>query len=124
MVKWKISEAISISENRSELFVFSPNSKRECLNKENLKVLIDSEDLKFSLVYNSSKMIGYHFDYINPLKEHHVITDRMVSWFFDGKKKDPQVNVLFEDQNVRLLSYNDISEKIDYWLVGRWRDVE
>lgn len=125
MVKWKISEEIAVSQDRSELFVFSPLTKRECINKDDIKVLIDTDDLKFSLVYHNAKMIGYHFDYNNPTPEHHVITNRMVTWFFDGIKEDPQINVLFEDQNIRLLSYNNSSDKVDYWLVGRWRgDVE
>lgn len=124
MAKWKISEAIVVSDEKSELFVYSTTSKKECFNKESLKLLIDNKELKFSLVYNNTKMVGYHFEYINPPKEHHVITNRMVSWFFNGKKKNPEINVLFEDQNIRLLSYIDESEGMDYWLVGRWRDID
>lgn len=124
MVKWKISEPVEISDGSKELFVYSPLTKRECLLKENLKGLIETDKLKFSLVYtNSNKMIGYHFEYKNPPENHHTITDRMVSWFFDGKKTDPQINVLFEDQNIRLLAYEEAQKETDYWLVGRWRDV-
>lgn len=127
MVKWKISEAHSIDDNTSEVFILNPNFKN--VNKDDLKTLIDNDGFKFSLVYCNSKMVGYHFEYTNPHKERHIITNRMISWFFDGEKKDPQVSVLFEDQNIRLLSFleknsDNKDEKLDYWLVGRWRDAE
>ncbi len=124
MVKWKISEPIEVSDARSELFVYCPLTKRECLAKDNLKVLIDTDNLKFSLVNTvAGKMIGYHFEYNKPPARNHTITNRMVSWFFDGNKVERSLDVLYEDQNIRLLTYTNDNPIIDYWLVGRWRDV-
>ncbi len=119
--KWQISEVLELKSQRQELFVYKPISKQEAFAKDNLRVLLDTDDLKFSMVYLGSKMLGYHFDFSAKMSVPLYMNDRTAVMMFDGKKKTPQVNVIFEDQVIRLLSYEQDGRKPDYWLVGRWR---
>ena len=48
MVKWKISEATKIDDNKFEIFVTNPSVKN--VDKDDLKTLIDDKDFKFNLV--------------------------------------------------------------------------
>lgn len=121
MIKWKISEVYDL-EDKKEIFVYSPINKNDCLEKQSLRELVSSDDFIFNMVYYNNKMIGYHFLF-SPCRM--KMTDRMVFWGLGRMKKSPSIGILFEDQNIRLLEYKDEdSEKSDYWLVGRWRDVE
>jgi hypothetical protein len=119
--KWQISEVLELKNNRQELFVFKPITRQEILAKESLRTLMDTDDMKFSMVYLGSKMLGYHFEFTTKMSSPLYMNDRTAVMMFDGKKKAPQVNVIFEDQVIRLLSYEQENRKPDYWLVGRWR---
>jgi hypothetical protein len=61
--KWQISEVLELKNNRQELFVYKPISKQEAFAKETLRTLVDTDDMKFSMVYLGSKMLGYHFEF-------------------------------------------------------------
>lgn len=123
MVKWKISEIFDLENNKREVFVFCPSNKNECLEKQSLRELIADNGFSFNMVYHNNKMIGYHFTFSKESKV--KVTDRMVFWGLGAKKKDVNISALFEDQNVRLLEFKEENNPIsDYWLVGRWRDVE
>jgi hypothetical protein len=119
--KWQISEVLELKNNRQELFVYKPISKQEAFAKETLRTLVDTDDMKFSMVYLGSKMLGYHFEFSNKLQIPLYMNDRTAVFMFDGKKAEPQVNVMFEDQVIRLLTWEQGNRKPDYWLVGRWR---
>lgn len=119
--KWQISEILELSDKRQELFVYKPINKQEIIAKDTLRTLMETSDLKFSMVYLSSKMLGYHFEFRKKTNCPIYMNERTAVMMFDGKKKKPEVNVIFEDQIIRLLSFVEENRKPDYWLVGRWR---
>lgn len=119
--KWQISEVLELNNSRQEVFVYKQNTKQETLSKETLRTLVDTDDMKFSMVYLGSKMLGYHFNFSSRMSIPLYMNERTTIFMFDGKKKEPQVNVMFEDQVIRLLSFEQADRKPDYWLVGRWR---
>lgn len=122
-MKWKISEAKRTSATHSELFVYASGTKSECIEKKTLRTLTDEgEPLQFSIVFNNaSKKVGYHFSYENPKKDGIVASDKTVLWYYtDESCSDRKFDIVYEDQIVRLLSFQSGDTK-DYWLVGRWR---
>lgn len=119
-MKWKISEKLELSPGKSEIYVHKGN-RQECQVKEGLRTLLDEPEFKFSMVYTGSKMVGYHFEFDEENLRGMHLSERTAMWFYCGDKKDPKVNVLYEDQVIRLLSYNEEGKKPEYWLVGRWR---
>lgn len=121
-MKWKISEVFPVDAKNHELFVYKSGTKEECRMLDTLRTLVDEDRFQFSMVYNGNKMLGYHFRYNQPkLKRFHQ-SERSVIWFYNGKMKEPKLNVLYEDQVIRLLSYvEDDPANPEYWLVGRWR---
>jgi hypothetical protein len=130
--RWQISDILQSTNLMKRFFIYESSKKYEALSEENdLRTLVDTDDFKFHLVYQSNKMLGYSFEFT---KEPIYANDRTAIFMFDERKTDPKVDVLFEDQIVRLLTYNQL-EKInrkngkveevmrrpDYWLVCRWR---
>ena len=131
--RWQISDILqSTDDQMRRFFIYESSKKYEALSEENdLRTLVDTDDFKFHLVYQSNKMLGYSFEFS---KEPIYTNDRTAIFMFDERKTDPKVDVLFEDQIVRLLTYNqvdrvkkrngrveEVMRKPDYWLVCRWR---
>ena len=127
---WQISDVLP-SGNLKKFLVYESSKKYEVLSEENdLRTLVDTEDFKFHLVYQGNKMVGYSFEFS---KEPCYTNERTAIFMFDEHKDKPKVDVLFEDQIIRLLQYNqvdtkkvsgkvkEIHRKPDYWLVCRWR---
>lgn len=125
-----MTDAIEYTPGWSRIHVAKLGAEEAC-NQDEVKTrtIIDDKLFKFSLIYTeSSKMVGYRFDYRNRDKHPRKVlfsmykTFNSVMWFFTSKKNKPKFEVLYEDQILRLLTYEHKDDKTDYWLVGRWRE--
>ena len=82
--------------------------------------------IDFSLVYSPlGKMLGYQLKYNYSKKYPKSVLFNCFSIFYNPRKevntKDLKLDVIYEDQVVRLLVYKHASGVNDYMLVGRWR---
>lgn len=120
-VKWQISNVSKIDgkKDRYEMFIFNQTNKVKTFEKETLRVLVETDNFVFSMVNKGNKMLGYHFEFSEAAYPSY--TNERTAIFILDEKKDPKMNVLFEDSIIRLLSYEEDKKETDYWLVGRWR---
>ncbi len=129
--RWQISDILQSENNMKKFLIYESTKKYEALSAENeLRTLVDTDDFKFHLVNQSNKMMGYCFEFS---QEPTYANDRTAVFMFDERKEAPKVDVLFEDQILRLLTFNqsdkvkkrgkmeEVPRKPDYWLVCRWR---
>lgn len=127
---WMLTEPNEFISGWSRLHVTKLGAEDLCHDDSNkVRTIIDDKLFKFSLLYtDTTKMVGYRFDYRNREKHprkvlfSHYKTFNSIMWFFTSKADNPQFEVLYEDQILRLLMYEHDNDKTDYWLVGRWRE--
>lgn len=126
---WVISDETEVKPGWSCTFVSKAKNVHEIQKPEKIKrLLIDDSFFKFSLVYSDvTKMLGYRFDYRNNRKS--VLNGfykdfNTMLWFYtkESAKSKRKFEVLYEDQVVRLLMFDQGKDGGDYWLVGRWRE--
>jgi hypothetical protein len=90
------------------------------------KKIYNGNRVEFFLMYNPlGKMLGYQlkYDYKNEYPKSVLFNSFMI--FYNQKKevnsKDVELDIIYEDQAVRLLAYKHKSGVKDYMLIGRWR---
>ena len=90
------------------------------------KVMYESDLISFKLCYNEqNRMTGYLLDY-NHEKLHNK--SMLFNYFCamynkEEAKKTPSLEVLYEDQVLRLTAYDHLDKSDrDYVLWGRWRE--
>jgi hypothetical protein len=89
------------------------------------KVLFSDRRITFSIWYsqNSSKLTGYALQFNQP--EVKLLKENYFGLFFSKKPKKfsphkPPLQIIYEDQTVRLLSFGQKFVPKDYLLVARW----
>lgn len=107
-------------ENHVEVFrdQFTSQSTKKRIYKGN--------QVEFSLVYSPiGKMLGYQLKYNYGKKYSKSALFNCFIVFYNQRKdvntKDLKLDIVYEDQVVRLLAYKHTSGVKDYMLVGRWR---
>lgn len=90
------------------------------------KEVFSNSRVKFKLIYNSSfKLVGYQLLYKADRKIPRFKIYNSFGIIFNKKTevktKDLDLDILYEDQVLRLLSYKHPNNVRDFWLVGRWR---
>ena len=83
-------------------------------------------NIEFYLLYNEEyKTVGYQLNYIYQEKYPKFLTYNSFGIVYNKRKLNlkPNLEVLFEDSNIRLLAYDHTPVDVkDYFLVGRWRN--
>lgn len=82
--------------------------------------------VEFAMVYNSQgKMLGYQLKFANNNKIAKSLLFNYFGVFYNPRKeanpKENKLEILFEDQVVRLLAFTHKTGVKDYVLIGRWR---
>ena len=89
-------------------------------------LLFDDKKIKFYLLTDktTSKALGYRLDYLDK-KRPRSSSFNSFTYMSPGRPlknpKDMDLEILYEDQVVRLLLYESPSKHKDYILIGRWR---
>jgi hypothetical protein len=92
------------------------------------KIIFENDKFAFAAVYAkpSYRMTGYKVYFTNnppTQKKHTNFGNNFAVFMFAKKSKDtkPPVNLIYDDQVVRLISWDHKNGEQDFLLVGRWR---
>lgn len=90
------------------------------------KKIYKTNQVEFRLVYNATgKMRGYQLKYKYAKKFPKIVAFNLFSIFYNPRKeydpKEHKLEIIYEDQVLRLLAVSHKSGVKDYMLVGRWR---
>lgn len=81
--------------------------------------IYQSKNLTFDLLFDENKFHGYRFKYKPATHKFELFNS--IALFYARKSKSPKLEVLYEDQTLRLLSYVHPRGSRDYMLIGRWK---
>lgn len=92
------------------------------------KVIFETDKFAFAAIYAkpSYRMTGYKLYYVSPLapaKKSMNFGHNFAVFMFSKKSKEktPPVNLIYDDQVIRLVSWDHKNGEQDFLLVGRWR---
>lgn len=124
MAKWLVSEIPTDDPKRGAIKVEKPEMN---LGPFEYKTLYEDKNIIFKTFYTlpSLKMAGYLLDYrvsnaISP-KSYFLLENSFGVIYSKKFDETPDLNVIYDDQVVRLVCYSHKSGECDYVLVGRWR---
>jgi hypothetical protein len=89
-------------------------------------LLFEDKKIRFFLLTDrqTSKSVGYRLDYLDAKRPRSSTFNAFTYMAKVAPLRDPSklnLEILFEDQVVRLLLYEHPSQVKDYFLIGRWR---
>jgi len=124
MRDWYLKESVSKETGENEVYVL-------CCGDDftiRKKIYSDSKNEKDVTLYilynNSGKTAGYCLCYKYDKKYPKFSTYNSFGIIYNvGEAEEYEVEIIFEDSNIRLLAYEHENSIRDYFLVGRWRNV-
>lgn len=127
MSKWEFQpESKEVTtENRKELLVRRMDGTKAAKESVFSRVIASTDLTNFELLYNSqNRLCGYRlsYDYTKLFTKGLTFNSCFLAFSDPNKLESPKLEILYEDQAVRLLVY-EFTEVTDVWLVGRWREV-
>lgn len=90
------------------------------------KEVFSNNKVKFNLMFNSThKLVGYQLNYTPEKNLPKFKTYNSYGIVYNKKEKSNpksmKLEILYEDQVLRLLCFKHSHNVKDFWLVGRWR---
>lgn len=90
------------------------------------KEVFSNSKVKFNLIYSAThKLVGYQLNYVAEKNLPKFKTYNSYGIVYNKNEKVNQktmkMEILYEDQVLRLLSFKHGHNVRDFWLVGRWR---
>jgi len=123
MRDWYIKESVNKETNENEVFVLCGDGF-SCRKKIYPDPKHKSDVELFILYNNSGKTAGYSLSYKYDRKYPKFATYNSFGVIYsENDPKEYEVEIIFEDANIRLLAYEHNNNKRDYFLVGRWRNM-
>jgi len=119
MRDWYLKESVSKETGESEVYVLCGDEF------SSRKKIYYKKDVSLYILYNSSgKTAGYCFCYKYDKNYPKFATYNSFGIIYNvDDSEEYDVEIIFEDSNIRLLAYEHNNDNRDYFLVGRWRNV-
>lgn len=116
MARWVLQD-----NQAGEVFILKGESPDGCTQKSIYKTT--KTELKL-LYTHQNRMIGYLFKYKNTPQHRFSLFNAFGVIYNKKKEVNPNslsLEIIYEDQVIRLLAYEHPDRTRDYMLVGRWR---
>ena len=123
MRDWYLQESVNKETGNKEVYVVCGDvfsSKKKIYPDPKIK-----GNVELYILYNNlGKTAGYLFCYMYDKEYPRFSTYNSFGVIYNAEDPEEyEVEIIFEDSNIRLLAYEHSNKKRDYFLVGRWRNV-
>jgi len=119
--KWEFQP--DAKEKANELYIRRVDGASLAREPTTSKIIAKTPLMTFELMYNSqTRLCGYKLTYDLPKLQSKFTTFNSCFLAFSTPQQiEPKLEIVYEDQAVRLLTY-EFPTVADLWLIGRWRE--